>query len=89
MYRFWLAFLLAVSLGGCASMRSFVSATTADVIPEWAGGEPADVPPRPGERGYEKFRRNLNAELTAPKGEKAKEGNSTTEEKPAANPSGK
>lgn len=89
MRRFWLAFLLAGTLGGCASMRSFVSTTAADVIPAWAGGEPADVPPRPGEPGYEKFERDLNAQLAAPKGEKGKEGNSAAEEKPVPKPAGK
>jgi hypothetical protein len=67
MHRFWLASLLAFALCGCASTRSLVSGTIADTIPEWAGGLPADAPPRPGTPGYEKFEKDLNAELAAPK----------------------
>jgi hypothetical protein len=70
-------------------MRSFVSATTADIIPEWAGGEPADAPPRPGEPGYEKFRKDLKAELAAPKGAKPKEGSPAAEGIPDPKVSGK
>jgi hypothetical protein len=89
MHRFWLVLLLASTVGGCASMRSFVSNTTADVIPAWAGGEPADVPPRPGEPGYEKFRQDLKAELAAPKGGKPKDGSTATEGNPDAKASSK
>jgi hypothetical protein len=82
MRSIWLVCLLAM-LGGCASTRSFVSAKVADIIPEWAGGVPADAPPRPGEPGYEKFERDLNAQLAAPKTDKAAEGKSTGGEKGA------
>ena len=38
----------ALALGGCAG-------TVADMWPHWAGGEPAGLPPRPGQPGYEEF----------------------------------
>jgi hypothetical protein len=38
-------------LGGCSPFSSSV----ADMWPHWAGGEPAGLPPRPGEPGYEQF----------------------------------
>jgi hypothetical protein len=86
MRGFWLICLLAATLSGCSSTRSFVSSTVADVLPEWAGGLPADAPPRPGEAGYDKFMHDLNAELAAPKG-KAKDGK-PADDKSAPRPSG-
>jgi hypothetical protein len=34
-------------LGGCATDRNNASGTIASGLPVWAGGEPANVPPRP------------------------------------------
>jgi len=52
------AILLGLSplLGSCggASENGF-SAYIADHWPHWAGGMPADVPPRPGAPGYNEF----------------------------------
>jgi hypothetical protein len=51
------AWRIALVLGGglmlasCSSFSGFV----ADNWPRWAGGMPADVPPRPGAPGYEEF----------------------------------
>jgi hypothetical protein len=89
MHKSGLACLLAATLCGCASTRSVVSAKMADIIPEWAGGLPADAPPRPGEPGYEKYMQDLNAQLAAPKGDQAKEGKSAADGKTADKPSGK
>lgn len=38
-------------LGACSPFSSSV----ADMWPHWAGGEPAGLPPRPGEPGYDQF----------------------------------
>jgi hypothetical protein len=47
------AILLALGpmLGSCSGFAG----TVADNWPHWAGGMPADVPPRPGAPGYEEF----------------------------------
>ena len=42
---------LAAMLGACAPFGGFV----ADHVPHWAGGLPADAPPRPGAPGYDAF----------------------------------
>lgn len=42
---------VAMALGSCSSVSAFVS----DHWPTWAGGEPNDVPPRPGAPGYAEF----------------------------------
>jgi hypothetical protein len=45
--------LMAGSLSGCGSISSFLAGGMADLIPAWAGGLPADAPPRPGTPEYE------------------------------------
>jgi hypothetical protein len=47
--------LLSCSLGGCGSISSFMAGGMADLIPAWAGGLPADAPPRPGSPEYEAY----------------------------------
>ena len=47
--------LLACSLSGCGSISSFVAGGMADFIPAWAGGLPADAPPRPGTPEYDAY----------------------------------
>ena len=58
-----IAALLAagLALGGCGSINSSLSASMADGIPHWAGGLPADAPPRAGEPGYAAYLAKLNA----------------------------
>ena len=46
-----LALCLGLGLGSCSSFSGFVS----DRWPHWAGGLPADAPPRPGAPGYDEF----------------------------------
>jgi len=42
---------LGLLLGSCSSFSGYM----ADHWPHWAGGLPADAPPRPGAPGYEEF----------------------------------
>lgn len=42
---------LGLGLGSCTSFPGFL----ADHWPHWAGGLPADAPPRPGAPGYDEF----------------------------------
>jgi hypothetical protein len=46
-----IALCAALALCGCSSFSSYVS----DRWPTWAGGMPADIPPRPGAPGYQEF----------------------------------
>jgi len=48
-------FLLSCGLSGCGSISSFVAGGMADLIPAWAGGLPADAPPRPGTPEYDAY----------------------------------
>jgi hypothetical protein len=49
------AALLAAALSGCASMNEKASAAMGAYIPQWAGGLPADAPPRPGTPEYDAY----------------------------------
>jgi hypothetical protein len=55
------------SLGGCASLNSRVAVGMADYIPEWAGGVPADAPPRPGTAKYHEMMKERERERLTPK----------------------
>jgi hypothetical protein len=57
-----LAVLLAVALpacglSGCGTINEKLAAGISDAIPAWAGGLPADAPPRPGTAKYDEFMR--------------------------------
>jgi len=47
--------LPASGLAGCAGMNERASAAMGDYIPQWAGGLPADAPPRPGTAKYDEW----------------------------------
>jgi hypothetical protein len=49
--------LLACGLGGCGTINANLAAGISDTLPNWAGGLPADAPPRPGSAKYEEFMR--------------------------------
>lgn len=55
---------LGFVLGSCSTSTVFVS----DHWPHWAGGEPNDVPPRPGTPGYQEFiaHKQTDTEATKP-----------------------
>jgi hypothetical protein len=47
--------LVACGLSGCGTINDKISAGVTDAIPQWAGGLPADAPPRPGTAKYDEF----------------------------------
>src|ERR1700755_562624 len=47
--------LSTCSLGGCGTINANLAAGISDTLPNWAGGLPADAPPRPGSAKYEEF----------------------------------
>jgi hypothetical protein len=49
--------LLACGLSGCGTINANLAAGISDYVPHWAGGLPADAPPRPGSAKYEEFMR--------------------------------
>ena len=47
--------LAALALGGCSSINERIGSGVGDVLPQWAGGLPPDVPPRRGTPEYEEY----------------------------------
>jgi hypothetical protein len=47
--------LLACGLSACGTINEKLAAGLSDVIPQWAGGLPADAPPRSGTAKYDEF----------------------------------
>jgi hypothetical protein len=69
------AIALPCGLGGCGTVNDRITPGIVDAIPHWAGGLPADVPPRPGTPQYDEFmreRERKRLEPAPPKEEAAK-----------------
>jgi hypothetical protein len=61
--------LLACGLSACAAVNEKLAEGLGDYLPQWAGGLPADAPPRPGTAKYEEFmkeRERKRLEAAAP-----------------------
>jgi uncharacterized protein YceK len=63
------ALLTLCNLGGCGSINSHMAAGMGDAIPHWAGGLPADAPPRPGTAKYDEMMKQRERERLEPKAE--------------------
>jgi hypothetical protein len=60
----------AYSLAGCGTINERVAAGVSDVIPAWAGGLPADAPPRPGTAKYDEYMRERERKRLLPASER-------------------
>lgn len=49
--------LMSATLSGCGAVGGFVG----DALPAWAGGLPADAPPRPSDPRYAEYERSQRA----------------------------
>ena len=58
--------LLACDLGACGTINENLAAGLSDLIPSWAGGLPADAPPRPGTAKYDEFMRERERKRLEP-----------------------
>jgi hypothetical protein len=67
------------ALASCSGVSGYVS----DRYPHWAGGEPHDVPPRPGAPGYDDFISHKGADS-----ETARQDYANTKAARQANPQG-
>jgi hypothetical protein len=65
--------LLASAVSGCGSINEKLSAGMGDFIPQWAGGLPADAPPRPGSAKYDAFMAERERQRLMPAAEREKE----------------
>jgi hypothetical protein len=66
--------LFAGALGGCGTVNEKLADGMGDYIPQWAGGLPADAPPRPGTAKYDEYmkeRERKRLEPAPPKSDSA------------------
>ena len=47
--------LVGAVLGGCSSVNENIGPVIGDTLPQWAGGEPKDIPPRRGTPEYDAY----------------------------------
>ena len=65
--------LLASSLAGCGTVNERLSAGMGDSIPQWAGGLPADAPPRPGTPQYDAYMKERERKRLMPAADRERE----------------
>ena len=65
--------LLAHALAGCGTINEKLSAGVGDYIPQWAGGLPADAPPRPGTARYDEYMKERERKRLMPAAERGEE----------------
>jgi hypothetical protein len=58
--------LVACGLSGCGTINGYVAPGITDHIPQWAGGLPPDVPPRPGTAKYDEFQKEQERKRLEP-----------------------
>jgi len=67
------ATLAGCALTGCGTINEKLAAGVSDVIPAWAGGLPADAPPRPGTAKYDEYMRERDRKRLTPAAEREEE----------------
>ncbi|WP_291613349.1 hypothetical protein [Bradyrhizobium sp.] len=60
----------AGGLAGCGTINERLAAGVSDAIPVWAGGMPADAPPRPGTAKYDEYMRERERQRLLPASER-------------------
>jgi hypothetical protein len=68
---------LASGLGGCGTINEKLADGVGEYVPQWLGGEPADVPPRPGTAKFEEYQKERERKRLEPR-VKDDAGNPTT-----------
>lgn len=64
---------LAAGLSGCGTVNEKLSAGMGDYVPQWAGGLPADAPPRPGTPQYDAWMKEREQKRLMPAAKREKE----------------
>jgi hypothetical protein len=65
------------ALSGCGTINEKLAGGVSDAIPAWAGGLPADAPPRPGTAKYDEFIKERERKRLMPASERGEEIKST------------
>jgi hypothetical protein len=72
--------LMACGLTACGTINEKLAAGLTDAIPQWAGGLPADAPPRPGTAKYDEFMRERERRRLEPAAQRDDAGQSSPSE---------
>jgi hypothetical protein len=67
------ATLAGRALSGCGTINEKLAAGMSDAIPAWAGGLPADAPPRPGTAKYDEYMRDRERKRVTPAAQRGEE----------------
>ena len=70
--------LVACGLSGCGTINANLAAGISDTLPNWAGGLPPDVPPRPGTAKYDAFMQERERKRLEPAQPKDEAGNAAS-----------
>lgn len=65
--------VLAAGLSGCGTVNEKLSAGMGDYVPQWAGGLPADAPPRSGTPQYDAYMKERERKRLLPAADREKE----------------
>jgi hypothetical protein len=65
--------LAGLGLSGCGTINEKLAAGVSDAIPAWAGGVPADAPPRPGTAKYDEMMKERERKRLMPAAERGDE----------------
>lgn len=64
---------LAAGLSGCGTVNEKLSTGMGDYVPQWAGGLPADAPPRPGTPQYDAYMKERERKRLLPAADREKD----------------
>ena len=64
---------LAAGLSGCGTVNEKLSSGMGDYVPQWAGGLPADAPPRAGTPQYDAYMKERERKRLLPASERGEE----------------
>ena len=76
--------LLAGAVSGCGTINEKMSAGMGDYVPQWAGGLPANAPPRPGTAKYDAFMAERERQRLMPASERPQQPRTPAPAKPTA-----
>ncbi|RJF75517.1 hypothetical protein [Rhodopseudomonas palustris] len=77
--------LLLSGLAGCGTVNEKLASGMGDYVPQWAGGLPANAPPRPGTAKYDAYIREQERLRSMPAAEREKlEGQTAGQSSPPA-----
>jgi hypothetical protein len=80
------AALFSSALAGCGTINANLAAGVGDYVPRWAGGLPADAPPRPGTAKYDAFMAERERQRLMPAAEREKEQKATEPDQSGLDP---